>query len=115
MDFFADTHGFTNAKIVKETLQRPYWSIQHLLLSSASLEDTSIQFFCLFKSCSIRNALGETEFHFGGVLTNSTELLLIVGNLNWLYGGADQPPTLKYFQKFKNLVQIVSSSKENFI
>ncbi|KAK6631644.1 hypothetical protein RUM44_006173 [Polyplax serrata] len=100
------TQGHECIQLAKEVEERPYWAVQHLLLSCTSLEDTNIQYFCLFNSCSIRSNSSNKDIQVGGILTNSTELLLIVDQLNWLFDGTIQPPNLEYLQKFRNLVQV---------
>ena len=78
-------------------------SLQHSLLSSTCLDDINIQYFCLFNTCTIANDLNSTEIKYGGILTNSTDIVLIGGSLNWLFVESNDLPVFERFQKMKNL------------
>lgn len=46
-------------------------------------------------------------FDSGGILTNSTDLILFIGKLNWLFDSSEKPPNPEYSQKLINLKQVV--------
>lgn len=87
--------------------------MQHVLLSGES-EDSNISFFCLFSHCSVIDDPNSKEINTGGILTNTTDLLLFTDHLKWFFDGSDQTPISNYSQKLSNLMQVVSNDFKFF-